>query len=201
MGEAELLNKYFHEGLLSSLGGYSETARFTKLDHIEVPYEVVSYSNEGRYNISHEDPHILTNVRTSRQTGRLQFSIAADFSSIPYPNAYFSQANKYQCSLSYSISEIVQPEQAAFIAIDVNPTHIITVKSAAVPYGQLTISLKDEIPNWISASSIDDDSGEKIIGNTTQTFGLKQLTDGVSMAYSDLSSIEYICNIELLIQR
>ena len=95
-------------------------------------------------------------------------------------NEYLTDKNNYSCSNGYEIVSIDSPTQVSRLGFP-NQTHLIVVKKTGNPKGSLTVSLLNKGFPWFSLSSLDDDCS--IQGNTTQTFGLQSLNQGIIDAY------------------
>ena len=77
-------------------------------------------------------------------------------------------------------------------------THIIKVKGIQNLYGNLIISLENNLPTWIQDTGIENDC--EIIGNTEQTFAFDQLINGISNAYQRVNKDDKYLKINLNIE-
>ena len=200
IGESELLNKYFSSDYLSSLNGYEAIARFLKVGDTNIPYQVTAYGKKGRYRPDRENKNILNNVEEARAGGGFGFSIAVDFSSLPFSDIFFESIDNYAVKGSYSITEIERYDsiEKKLKGIPFGPTHLIVVHSNNKPIGKLSIILKNKFPNWINNSSMENDMD--IINDSRHTVGLQYLTQGIGDAYQEFSNKDNIItsfNIEI----
>ena len=181
-GETELLNKYFHKDYIESLEGYSDVARFLKLNGLIVPYQVTVHEKGGNFNFDRKNKNKLVNVKTGRKGKGFQFVIAVDFSALPFSNSYLASISNYFCSNpNYSVKKVRSIGDVKLYGLKFSPTHLVTVYADKNPLGRLNISLVNTVPNWIVDTNIDNDAN--IIGDTYHTFGFKFLTDAINEAY------------------
>lgn len=186
-GKSELLNKYFPEEYITKkLKGYKADIRFLKFDQNNIQYQPISTNSIGRFRFDHRDHHKLTNAQTDRHDLGFAFSIAVDFSSLPFSDSYYASIDNYEISNNFKIISIEENVEDIFEVIDFKPTHILNVHTDGSPYGNLEINLKNVIPSWIEASNIDDDSN--IRGDTLHTIGFKYLSAGITEAYQHFAT-------------
>jgi hypothetical protein len=181
-GSSKLLNKYFTEDVLSKrVSGYISMVRFMKIDGVKIPYQVTSQNKRGSFRFDHSDKNKLTEVAKDRNRQDFQFSIAVDYSSLPFPDDYYKNPENYTVSLSeYKIVDI-QNSSGTMPEVQFTPSHLIIVRTSSNPFGNLEVSLDYKTPIWVEETNIDDDS--TITGDTTHTFSFKYLTDAIAEAY------------------
>ena len=146
------------------------------------------------------NPLVLSKVRPGRG-GITQFSIAFDFSRIPYSKDYFMNKNIYQNSLDYITEEVAEitalnPTAMAGL-LGGTYTHVATFSKNSGPFGKMIIKVKDIIPDWIENTNIDDDC--YIVGDTIHTFGFKYLIDGIAEAYDRVNNTEDLFEVTFTI--
>lgn len=183
-GKSELLNKYFTEEYITQkLNGYQNYARFLSINEKSIPYQIApSIKRKGSFRPDRSDKNRLTNAKPDRNGQGFQFSIAVDFSSLPFSENYLTSIANYSTSnINYKVVSVerIKDNQKFEITSFKNPTHIITVATSKSPYGDLEITLKNKIPGWIDDTNIDNEN--QIDG--THTFGFKFLTEAISQAY------------------
>jgi len=181
-GETELLNEYFPEDYIKSLKGYSDVARFLKLSELEIPYQVIAHNKIGDFKFAKNNKNKLENVKTDRNGQGFQFTIATDFSTLPFSDSHLNLISNYSCSnTSYSINNVCGVGDLKLYGLNFTPTHLITAQTLKSPLCQLDISLLNTVPNWIENTNSDDE--KNIVGDTSHTFGFKFLTNAISEAY------------------
>lgn len=181
-GETELLNEYFSDKYIKNLKGFSDIARFLKLSEIEVPYQATAHEKVGDFRFDKRDKNKLVSVKTDRNGQGFHFTLAADYSALPFSDSYLTSIDNYTSNNSnFTIKTVSGIGNVKLYGLNFMPTHLITVGTNRSPLCQLDISLQNTIPNWIEDTNIDDESN--IIGDTSHTFGFKFLTNAICEAY------------------
>ncbi len=193
-GNNELLNKYFSEEYFrNNLPGYQAMARFFKLDGFKIPYEATSLEKLGKFRFSRGSRKKLSEVEKDRMGRGFQFSIAVDYSSIPFSDEYKSSVVNYECSTNFEVSKIQKFDTAQLYVIkEIMPTHLISVMTSNNPLGKLQVNLKNSIPVWISQTNSEDELN--ISQDSEHTFGFKKLIKGITDAYSHASKTENLAS-------
>jgi len=181
-GDSKFLNKYFNEENISTkITGYVSMARFMKIDNIKIPYQATNQDAKGTFRFDKTNKNKLINVEKDRNGQGFQFSVAVDFSSLPFPDAYYKAKENYKLSGTYKITDIFTPAKKISEVTAFNPTHLITLHTSSSPYGNIELTLQYIIPDWINQTNTDDETG--IVGDVTHTFGFKYLSDAITEAY------------------
>ena len=197
-GDSKLLNKYFSNQYISEkLKGYEAVARFMKPGAINVQYQATSENLIGTFGFDRIENNCLVNAKSDRLGIGFQFAIAVDYSSLPFPESYFSTLTNYSIKSNYSIVSIEKPTKKIF-AVDFTPTHLITVQTKKSPCGTLSISLMNNIPIWITDANSNTEAN--IQTDKTHTYGLKYLTKGITEAYESMSKDQNLANFEIKIR-
>lgn len=200
-GRSELLNKYFTEEYISQhLNGYRNYARFLSINEKPIPYQIApSIKRKGSFRSDRNDKNRLLNAKTDRNGQGFQFSIAVDFSSLPFSENYLTSTANYSTSnINYKVISVekMKDNQKFEITAFKNPTHIITVSTDKSPYGALEITLKNKIPGWINETNIDEENQI----DTNHTFGFKFLTEAISQAYEFKNNEKNLATFKLEIK-
>lgn len=181
-GDSKLLNKYFNEENISGkITGYVSMARFMKIDNIKIPYQATNQNSKGTFKFDKSNKNKFLSAKKDRNGQGFQFSIAVDYSSLPFPDSYYKANENYNPTGTYKIIDICSPSKKLPDVTSFNPTHLITISTSSSPYGKIELTLKYIIPNWITETNSDNESG--IIGDTTHTFGFQYLTNAITEAY------------------
>jgi hypothetical protein len=195
-GETELLNQYFSDEYIKSLKGFTDIARFLKLNELDVPYQATAHKKVGDFKFDKRDKNKLVNIKADRHGQGFQFTVAVDYSEFPFSESYLTSSSNYSCNNSnYSIRDVSIIGKIKLYGLDFEPTHLITVGTERSPHCQLEISLQNNIPNWIETTNIDDESS--IIGDITHTYGFKFLTNGISEAYQHITKHENAASFKI----
>lgn len=181
-GETELLNEYFPDEYIKSLKGYSDVARFLKLSKLEVPFQATAHEKVGDFRFDKRNKNKLVSVKTDRNGQGFQFTIATDYSNLPFSDTYLTSISNYTCNnTNFSINKVCGINDVKLYGLKFKPTHLVTAYTSNSPLCLLDISLLNTVPNWIQNTNINNEIN--IIGDTSHTFGFKFLTDAISEAY------------------
>jgi len=181
-GDSKLLNKHFtEENISKKIAGYVSMARFMKIDNIKIPYQTTNQNSKGTFRFDKMNKNKLINAEKDRNGQGFQFSIAVDYSSLPFPDIYYKSKENYTPSGTYKIVDVYTPTKKIHDVISFNPSHLITIQTASSPYGTIELTLKYVIPSWIAETNAETESG--IVGDVKHTFGFKYLTDAITEAY------------------
>ncbi|MBZ9787604.1 hypothetical protein LB456_09065 [Psychroflexus sp. CAK57W] len=199
-GRTKLLNEYFPNTYNKSLSGFQDSARFLKIEELEVPYEISTHEKRGAFKTDIKNKNILTDIEKDRNTNDFQFSIAVDFSDIPFSESYLTSTQNYSTSNSnYEIAKVSKVNNLKLYGLKIEPTHLVFLKSDKNPFGALKVSLQNNIPNWIEETAIDNE--DNIKGDTKHTFGFKFLTDGIFEAYEYINNEESVVSFNVQLNK
>ena len=195
-GDSKLLNKLFNEENISKeIVGYVSMARFMKIDNIKIPYQAIDQNSIGSFRFDKSNKNKLISAEKDRNNQGFQFSIAVDYSSLPFPDTYLKATENYTPSGTYKIVEIKIPNKKIHEVTSFTPTHLITIHTDSSPYGKIELILKYIIPNWIDETTTDNEL--KIVGDSSHTFGFKYLTDAITEAYQYKTKEQNISKYEI----
>ena len=181
-GKSKFLNDLKEDDLRNKIKNYSDIARFLKLSELEAPYQATAHKKVGDFRFDKRDKNKLVSIKTDRHGQGFQFTMAVDYSELPFSESYLTSTSNYSCNNSnFSIRDVYNIGDVKLYGLDFEPTHLIIIGTERSPHCQLEISLQNNVPNWIENTNSDDESN--IIGDTTHTFGFKFLTDAISEAY------------------
>ncbi len=146
--------------------------------------------NAGRFRVSHDDPSTLTGCTPDRTTGKLCFSVAANLGVLQKDAAFLADATNFAVrslnGFEISVRPIVQADVTANNKAYLDGmTHIITFTGKFdTPQDNVTVSVPNYFPRWISASTAADDTNPAASGFATTTFGLESFMKGVDNAFT-----------------
>lgn len=176
-GRTEYLNELLtEESIAGRMVTSFETARFLVNEERNIPYQVTpSLKRIGSFKLDFKDNFHLTDAESLR--GTFQFTIAADFSSLPFSDSYYASVNNYEClSSNYRVLEV---EKISKKTPGIEGTHLITLSTGKNPLGEIELVLKNTIPQWIGET----DSRNEDLIDSDHTYGFSSLTDAISKAY------------------
>jgi hypothetical protein len=191
-GDSKLLNKYFpNEYISAKLTGFENMARFIKPGTSVVPFQATADQSCGTFKFDRHTMNRLNDAKSDSHGLGFQFSIAVDYSKLPYPESYLTSPENYIISDKYIIVSIRKPV-AKTHSVAFTPTHLITVKTMKSPAGTLNISLVNKNPGWIRSTH--SDSENNIGQDKTHTYGFSYLTDGMIEAYESVAEDKSIAS-------
>ena len=146
--------------------------------------------NVGRFRQSRSEQNLLTDCEGDRETGILCFTIAANLKPLAKDDSFLTNVANYnvQSQSGFDITiRAIKPE-------DVNNnnrsyldgmTHLITAKGKfATSRDELSITLANQFPEWIKASTTTSDIDPNAANFSTTTFGLERFLQGIYDAFS-----------------
>ncbi len=195
IGESRLLNRYFpNEYIPEKLKGYENMVRFVKPGTAGVPYQATADHSVGTFKFDREVINRLNDAKSDSHGQGFQFSIAVDYSGLPYPDSFLSSPENYRVSSNYTITGIQKPAGKVH-SVAFNPTHLITVKTMKYPAGKLVVSLVSNIPGWVrTTGTVTEDH---ISQDSTHTYGFGYLINGIVEAYESVSENKSIAAFEI----
>jgi hypothetical protein len=197
-GDSKQLNKYFPDQYLTQkLTGFDELARFMKPGSSKVKYEATSENFTGTFKFDPTLKNKLTDAKSDKHGLGFCFSIAVDYSSLPYPETFLTSVSNYSLNNNYSLISIARPTRRIY-SLSFTPTHLITVKTMKNPAGKLEVSLINNVPSWIASTGSDTEAN--IQADIARTFGFNYLTDGIIQAYEAVSEERNIASFKIDIQ-
>ncbi|MFT4684944.1 MAG: hypothetical protein ACI9EK_001349 [Psychroserpens sp.] len=201
IGESELIKHKFKEGYFQNQPGFVDIVKFAKLNIGDVQCQYVDHNQIGFARVG-ENKLSLDDVDVNNRN-EFTFSLAFDFSKVPYNDQYFNNMAVYSCDIGYSVIEVSSSDNldaTSQIGLDINKyKHIVTYSKTGAPWGTMKVSVKNIVPNWIQDTNIDDDFS--INENTSQTFGFKHLINGISDAYNYVNDTEDVANFKINLNR
>lgn len=140
--------------------------------------------NAGRFRVKHGEGIALGKCAGDRETGKLCFSLAANLGSLLKDDALLTDAANYDVKSVDGYTLTIQPIDPSMVTTNNKSylegmTHILTlVGDLKSPRDEVRISLRNELPAWISQStSMSDTSAGGSFATTT--LGLEQLLGGM----------------------
>lgn len=123
------------------------------------------------YDVDKRDRTHVVNATLSGRSNSFDVTVNATFKDLPLNDDYVLDINNYETSNSkYSVSNVVKND---------NGEISITVSSQRVVAGDLNITLKAQLPQWVEELDMNPDWDIRNDGFQQKTYGLKALIDGV----------------------
>ena len=147
--------------------------------------------NAGRFRVSHDDPHQLTDCTPDRTTGKLCFSLAANLGVLQKDAAFFANASNFSVRSLNGFGIAVRPIEQADVSANNSAyldgmTHIITLTGKMnSPQDDVVICIRNDFPQWITLSTASDDTNPAAPGFASTTFGLESFMHGIYSAFAN----------------
>ncbi|MCR5130174.1 MAG: hypothetical protein K6C10_01765 [Prevotella sp.] len=188
-------DNYLPFSRFSQLTGYEDMCLFETNDVYKPYYSLLLESDQirGRFRPVHgqgDQIKNIENVEVDRNSGDLRLLLAVDLGGMLIDEQYLTNPDNYvvESDDDIEIKEIRPIDQK-----DVTPaekkhlgkaTHIFVLESEGIKHAQdVDIKLMNRLPQWVEASSSDDDTNVSASGFANTTFGLKYLLQGIYDSY------------------
>jgi len=191
MGANAYVNRFYELIKTNELKGYQHSYYLSTNGKAKLPYYTVLSETNRQGNFKNADrgqKNITSIMELKYDNGKIQLAIAIDLSGIPVESSYLMNPNNYNVPEGYEIVSVEgvnrnKITQRDFITIEKSTaSHIITVShSNKYTVQDLSISLSNQIPQWVEETSSMDD--RTILDQLDKTFGLEYLVKGVTEAY------------------
>lgn len=180
-----------------SLPGYEAEYHFYRGDGANVAYYSVlprNKSNYGTFNIDRSNgdsgANAISDISPDATSQKFSFDVAIDLSHVKADSAYIANPANYKTNADgIFYVEKIEPVNADKINVRnkrylKNATHLITIVGEAKGINtELTVSLLNNLPEWISQSSSENDINIHGKNFQTTTFGLKPFVEGIYQAF------------------
>lgn len=209
----EILN-FQEEFNIEELDGYENHMVIYNTQESDLPYHsILTRTNKkGRFRKTKGQSNQVSEIEAIELNKRrgeelFEFSLAIDLSLIPVDDNYKINPNMYELISSngdkFEIVEIepivnnYEPNDKKYIG---KASHLLTFRTYAISPGVQTLNLKMKklIPEWVLASSTEDDA---TYIDSTKTFGLQYLIEGVNEAYDERGEEHLYFSIPLTLKR
>lgn len=220
----QVINKALKEiVVIDDLNGHEDQARFMITKDLSINYTVLTQGEEQQGEFKQVDRRtpIVREIGDAKKSSKrggflkdnyLQFGIAVDYSKTSIPESYLLNQSNYSIldNTGYSIDEIkkivdLDKTSKSYRLIDaqnkkgkLNYTHILVVKAKEKIYGDLSLSLNINFPEWIRDTGTNNDCSIK--NDTNTTFAFDRLMIGVSKAYKKVGKKDNFFKINIKIK-
>lgn len=194
-GKSQILQTLREEDFVKRLEKFEKSARFTKYDCSEVSYQILYENRLGRFRIDRQDNNRIIDAVRERHGNGFGFSVAVDFSTLPYPDWYFESTEIYDCNGSYFVTSIELVDREIYEVNDFKPTHIISLKTEGLPSCNLEVSVKNKLPPWVTNTNVNDETD--INNQENCTYGFGKLLSAISKAYSHINNDKNMTKINI----
>lgn len=194
---------------LSELPGYKHHLVFSTAANKQVNYKIIpGLMNRGTFR-THQNHELrssnITDVKKDRRSKDFQFTVGIDLKNVPVTKSYLLKKSNYEIlnNTNYTIAAIQEVDKLATTQRSklkgAQFSHIVTLHTTKNPYGNLNLTLKKQLPSWVSQTHSLDDTN--IRGDEKTTLGFSFLIGAIDRAYSKVSKSNNYINLPLHIQR
>lgn len=147
----------------------------------KIDYGVLLMPRLGRFDFDRANPKTtICNIRKEnkgQQGGTFMFSVGANLNQLPLDKSYVLNAAHYEVSNKDYALSVKEQRSGRF-------SHVFSLSSQIASRGNITITLKNNFPQWVEdKTDLLGDDLEKD-GTTDKTYGLKYLIEGVYDAFT-----------------
>ncbi|MBC9934182.1 hypothetical protein [Chitinophaga qingshengii] len=129
--------------------------------------------------------HASTGKDRNDDSDKFQFSLAANLGYLKTDKQYLLDVSQYQVPDNYRLVSVKETGPLAGPGLE-GYTHLFTLQTTALqPNQEVYIRLKPKLPDWVAASSTNDDSRPADSLQQRQTFGFAYLIKGMAGAYTN----------------
>lgn len=203
IGQTKDIDYVFGKDYFRQLQGFVSEMKFAKYSNLEPQMGFVEYHTSGtsRYNPS---GLILDNVFPRNNV--TSFSVALDFTDMPFSMSYFDQQGIYTNDLGYKVTSVVRKkdlskreQQSAQNNVRDHFSHVVTMECSKSPWGTMHLCVENKTPQWVDKTH--DDNDQDIVGDTDHTFGFKYLVEGIDLAYKKVNKSANIAVYDIQINK
>jgi hypothetical protein len=138
-----------------------------------------------------EDVNMKSRSRNGSESNKLTFAVALDLKNIPVEEDYLLNPENYTLGdNNFTVKEIkpvnkndIHPSDWVKISA-ANSTHLLLLEATGTATSNVKVSLKKQMPQWITDSNTEDDTDKSKL--TGKTFGLKYWVEGIASAYQEI---------------
>ena len=147
----------------------------------KIDYGVLLMPRLGRFDFDRANPKTtICNIRKEnkgQQGGTFMFSVGANLNQLPLDKSYVLNSAHYEVSNKDYALSVKEQRSGRF-------SHVFSLSSQIASRGNITITLKNNFPQWVEdKTDLLGDDLEKD-GTTDKTYGLKYLIEGVYDAFT-----------------
>lgn len=177
IGTKENIKSFNHNVPANSIEGKVENSHTIYNNERNLSYAVQLNPKIGDF--ERTTPTSIKRTKKDRDSGKLMFAVAVDFSTQLVDESYLTDPNNYFINNpNYKIEIIKKPMG--------NHTHLIKVSTTSkiISPAKLSIKLINKIPSWVDEYSDDSCGDINSDGMMHKTYGLKQIVQGIYSAYN-----------------
>lgn len=205
IGNSQFINDFVKNIKYTGYDGYQASYLLQPPATQSISAKVLRTPRKGDYAIKMPASSLqIENATLGGRTGQpqsFQFSIAANLSSFAFGKDYLTAISNYTVPSNYKIDSISLIDSTKSSELN-GYTHLFTLSTTDLRQNQdVTISLQNNIPAWVEASSTIDDSNILDPGQQKKTFGFQYLVKGIAGAYDNRFNTNSQFNITVKVSK
>lgn len=125
-----------------------------------------------------DEPLILSHAAKGGRDGKFRVKLGLDLSSLPLGENGLTDRSHYSISPGYTIEKIAPYGKAGL-------SHELILVADKPITGKLSVTLKKEMPAWVTESNLDTDKKKSAAALEGKTLGIRYLLEGMQRAYDN----------------
>jgi len=184
MGKIRRLVDFMKGSPFAGYSGFKEACYLFQPGGVRPLAKLVRKHRIGDFVIAEPATRLVLNKAVADSVA-FQFAMAVNLDGMKQDRRYLEDVSNYALPRNYELARILKNDDPTDQAMQ-GFTHIFLVKTEDLkPQQDVSIRLKQQIPDWVSKSSTMDDSHPTDTLEQQQTFGFSDLVAGMSRAYAD----------------
>jgi hypothetical protein len=184
MGKIRRLVDFMKGSPFAGYSGFKEACYLFQPGGVRPLAKLVRKHRIGDFVIAEPATRLVLNKAVADSVA-FQFAMAVNLDGMKQDRRYLEDVSNYALPKNYELARILKNDDPTDQAMQ-GFTHIFLVKTEDLkPQQDVSIRLKQQIPDWVSRGSTMDDSHPTDTLEQQQTFGFSDLVAGMSRAYAD----------------
>lgn len=164
-------------------------------------YKIIKNNKNGNFKLKENAKGPITDAEVStkgKDKGKFGFELAVDLGKNIQSKGFYLNNSIYGINGNYNLIARINSDTSSPQLKDF--THVLQIQTTKLQNESLVVNILQEIPNWISNISTNDDTKINLI-DKNKTYGFKYLVSGVFNAFDAKSKSKIINSIKIKIER
>lgn len=164
-------------------------------------YKIIKNNKNGNFKLRENAKGPITDAEVStrgKDKGKFGFELAVDLGKNIQSKKFYLNNSIYGINRNYNLIARINSDGSSPQLKDF--THVLQIQTTKLQNESLVVNILQEIPNWISNISTNDDTKINLI-DKNKTYGFKYLVSGVFNAFDAKSKSKIINSIKIKIER
>lgn len=164
-------------------------------------YKIIKNNKNGNFKLRENAKGPITDAEVStrgKDKGKFGFELAVDLGKNIQSKGFYLNNSIYGINGNYNLIARINSDTSSPQLKDF--THVLQIQTTKLQNESLVVNILQEIPNWISNISTNDDTKINLI-DKNKTYGFKYLVSGVFNAFDAKSKSKIINSIKIKIER